>query len=255
MNQNITTGTFEFTSNKDHVYIQGTEENDIELLSLKGNSELNKNSCTYDRFREGLAMEFPFLVDDSCCKHVSIIGTRFMYDSHGLIHQDITIKQDYTNGLYNTLPANLKNNDRVYVKIRIHHNDLEASDTAKISFIGMDWNIKNLAVGDHTAYTTMTTQSDWWLPVSWTRPQFFHITISNTTEQEKKFDFEILEISLNDAEGISSMYDGMQSLEINKITMQEGALESFDTYIINNDFASRYNILNKQILNAQNEFL
>ena len=255
MNQNITTGTFEFTSNKDHVYIQGTEENDIELLSLKGNSEINKNSCTYDRFREGLAMEFPFLVDDSCCKHVAVIGTRFMYDSHGLIHQDITIKQDSTDGLYNTLPANLESNNTIIVKIKIHKNDLEASDTAKISFINFDWDIKNLPIGEHSKAVKMTNQSDRWLPVSWSRPQFLNIVISNATEKNKRYDFEILEISASDAEGIKSMYNEIQSLEADKITIQEGALETFDSYIINNDFASRYNIVNKRILDIQKEFL
>ena len=138
MSQNITTGAFEFTSNNDHVYIQGTEENDIELLSLKGDTCFNVNSCTYDRFREGLVTEFPFLIDDSFCKHVSIIGTRFMYNSYGLIHEDITIRQGNQNGLYNTLPATLRNNDVVKIKIKIHENNLESTDSANIAFINLD---------------------------------------------------------------------------------------------------------------------
>lgn len=252
MNQNITTGTFEFTSNKDHVYIQGTEENDIELLSLKGNSELNKNSCTYDRFREGFRNQLFYYTGDYYSKYVKVFGTRFIYDSQGEAHENIVIKQNTVGGLYNIIPTTLKNQDSIEIVIKIHENNLESADTCRLQFINTYWDIKGLGPGIHTITVKMTVQNNaiWLLP-SHTRPEFFNINIVNTTAKNKKLDFEILEIAIVDAEGITSRSDDFQSSDIKTLTVQEGSLDKISEYTLNGEFASRLNIINKKILKIQ----
>lgn len=252
MEQNMNTGVFELTSNNDYIYIQGTEENDIELLSLKGNTEHNTNSCTCDRFREGLNSQLYFYTGDYYNKYVKFYGTRFIYDSQEDIHEELIIKQNTYGGLYTTLPAVLKNQDDITIKIRINENTLESTDTFKLQFINANWDIRSLSPGEYTYSVKMSVQTtSYWLVYSHNRPEFLNIKIKNTTAIKKKFDFEILEIILNDQEGVSNNDSEFQTLNINAITVQESTLEKLDEYRLSNDLASRLNIINKKIFDIQ----
>lgn len=250
--QNINTGVYEFTSNTDHIYIEGTEENDIELLSLKGNTEINTNSCTYERFREGLNNQLYYFINDYYNKYYSIYGTRFIYDSRGEVHETIAFKQSSVGGIYSVLPNQLKNQDSITVKIKIYENTLESTDIAKIQFINMNWDIKSLMPGEHTNTVKMSVaNSSTWLLESYARPEVIYFSITNKTEKNKRFDFEITEILLNSNESIDNNTDEFQLLDLEKITVQESNLDKINEYVLSNDTASRINIINKKIIDIE----
>lgn len=257
MNQQINTGIYELTSNNDHIYIEGTEENDIELLSLIGNTEYNINSCTYNRFREGLDAHLYYCTGDYYNKYLTIYGTRFIYDSKGEIHESVILKQGANiGGLHNILPTQLKNQDTINMKIRIYENTLDSTDTAKIQFMNMNWDIKSLEPGEHTNAVKMTVASTaTWLLNSYGRPEFLNLSITNSTENNKKLDFEILEISLQNDIGVYNSYEEFQTLELERLTIQEGSLNVIDEYILSNDAASRLNIINNKILDIEKRLL
>ena len=248
MNDNINTGVFELTSNSDHIYIAGTEENDIELVSIKGNSRINRNSCTYDRFREGIDAQLYFYKRDYFNSYVNIYGNRFIYDSKGEIHELLNVKQTTTGGLLNTLT----NNNNIYIKIRINENTLESTDAATLKFINVFWDLKTLEPGIYSSIFSMTVANmSAWLIDSHGRPEFFELQATNNSGQHKKFDFEILEISLNKDDNMISNTDEFESLDINNISIQENSLDKINEYKLNNDSACRLNIVNKKILEIQ----
>ena len=249
MNQNMNTGVFEITSNNDHIYIQGTEENNIELLSLKGKTELNTNSCTYDRFRDGFGQQFYFYTKDYYNKYIRVFGTRFMYDSQGDAHENITIKQNSFGGLHNILPTTLTNNNVITIEIKIHENTLDTTDIFMLKFLNIEWNIKALSTGEHVYQAVMPSNA--WLLNYGNRWEFFNIDIKNASSKNKKFDFEIKEISINNKPGVLNTTDEFQSVDVHSITIQEKSLEPINEYRLNGDTASRLNILNKQILDTQ----
>ena len=252
MNNNINTGVFELTSNSDHIHIAGTEENDIELVSIKGNSRINRNSCTYDRFREGIDAQLYFYKRDYFNSYVNIYGNRFIYDSKGEVHELLNVKQTNTGGLLNTLPNALTNNDNIYIKIRINENTLESTDVATLKFINVFWDLKTLEPGIYSSVFPMTVVNIWtWLLDSNGRQQFFELQATNNSGQHKKFDFEILEISLSEDDNMISNTDEFESLDINNISIQENSLDKINEYKLNNDSACRLNIVNKKILEIQ----
>lgn len=251
--QNINTGVYEFTSNTDHIYIEGTEENDVELLSLKGNTEINPNSCTYERFKEGLDAHLFYFTGDYYNKYLKIYGTRFIYDSQGEAHEALIVKQgSNVGGLHNILPTQLKNQDSVTMKIKIYENTLDATDTAKLQFMNMNWDIKELQPGEYFNIVKMTVAGTaTWLLGSHGRPEFINLNITNSTKKDKKFDFEIIEILLNDEESIYNTINEFQTLELEKMTIQENSLDKINEYVLSNDTASRLNIINKKILDIE----
>lgn len=247
----MNTGIFEITSNNDHIYIQGTEENDIELLSLKGKTELNTNSCTYDRFREGFGQQFYYYTKDYYNKYIKVFGTRFIYDSQGDSHENIIIKHNNNTygAMWNIIPTTITGNDVMRIKIKIHENTLDTTDVFTLKFINIEWNLRALATGEHTYQKTMPSNA--WLSNYWSWWEFFNIDIKNSTSKNKKFDFEIVEISIDNKPGIFNMTDEFQSLDVNSVTIQEESLEKINEYRLSGDAASRLNILNKQILDTQ----
>ena len=90
-----------------------------------------------------------------------------------------------------------------------------------------------------------------WLIDSHGRPQFFELQTTNNSGQHKKFDFEILEISLSEDDNMISNTDEFESLDINNISIQENSLDKINEYKLNNDSACRLNIINKKILEIQ----
>ena len=83
------------------------------------------------------------------------------------------------------------------------------------------------------------------------RQQFFELQATNNSGQHKKFDFEILEISLSEDDNMISNTDEFESLDINNISIQENSLDKINEYKLNNDSACRLNIVNKKILEIQ----
>lgn len=252
---NLNKGIFELTSYSNHIHIAGTEENDMEIVSIKGNTVLNDNHCTYKRFREGINSQLYFYTEDYFNKYIKIFPNRIIYDSKGEEHELIHFKHSNYGGLLNIIPTMVTNNDILYIKIKVNKNTLDASDVCSLKFLNIYWNLKTLEEGVYeSSMNVKNTNANSWLTWSSNNPEFFELKTTNNAGEHKAFDFEILNISLQKTEEAQCDFD-FQSLNVNNITVQENSLKKINEYILNDDDACRLNILNKKILTAQELFM